>query len=140
MPCLEITVPQLSAEVKARLSKELTDLFAELTGFEREIFAIHFNEYAPGTVALGGEIHDGKTGRPYLHFVLYSPRLKRTVKQQLVEKMSAVFAGIVGRSEWMPVIHLCEHPYDNVGVEGKLLSDSYEACANSRFYYELPPD
>ena len=69
--------------------------------------------------------------------LLYIPRINKTTKQQLVEKFSEVFVETVERENWLPVIHICEHPYDNVGVEGKLLSDQYEACAKSKFYYEV---
>lgn len=41
---------------------------------------------------------------------------------------------------WQPVIHLCEHPYDNVGVEGKLLSELYPELAQRPYYYDLSRD
>lgn len=41
---------------------------------------------------------------------------------------------------WKPTIHICEYPYDNVGIEGKILSDAFEECAKRSFYYELPKD
>lgn len=55
----------------------------------------------------------------------------------LVEKFSTSFVETVGKENWIPVIHICEHPYDNVCVEGKLLSDQYDACAKSKFYYDV---
>ena len=42
--------------------------------------------------------------------------------------------------DWVPFIHICEHPYDNVVVNGRLLTDSYEECARRSFYYDLPKD
>lgn len=140
MPCLEIAMPKVDAETKSRLAGKLTEVFATVSGFPAEIFGIRFNEYEPGAASSGGELWNGGDARPYLHFLLYSPRLKRAVKQKLVATLSATFAECVGHAHWKPVIHLCEHPYDNVGVEGKLLSDSYEECAKSRFYFELPDD
>lgn len=39
--------------------------------------------------------------------------------------------------DWLPVIHLCEHPFDNVGVESEFLSDKHDECGKARFYYKL---
>lgn len=137
MPCLEIYLPETNRETKSRLADRLTALFAECSGFPAEIFAIHFNEYQPDQIAIAGKLWDGQTGRPYLHMVLYIPRIKRSVKQKLVAEFSTAFAECVNHPDWKPVIHICEHPYDNVGVEGQLLSDAYEACANKSFYYDM---
>lgn len=140
MPCLEIAMPKVDANTKVQLAEKLTEAFASVTGFPAEIFGINFKEYEQGAASSGGALWNGGESRPYLHFLLYSPRLKRSVKQKLVAALSATFTDCVGRAHWLPVIHLCEHPYDNVGVEGKLLSDSYDECAKSRFYFELPDD
>ncbi|MCK5126425.1 MAG: tautomerase family protein [candidate division Zixibacteria bacterium] len=140
MPCLEITMPQTTAETKTALAEKLTIIFSEATGMGADIFAIHFNEYNSGEVSIGGKIWNGGESRPYLHFMLYCPRLKRSVKQIIIKKMTLAFAESVGNPDWKPVIHIDEHPYDNVGVEGKLLSDAYEACAKAEFYYSLPKD
>ncbi|MDH3890083.1 MAG: hypothetical protein OEV49_03285 [candidate division Zixibacteria bacterium] len=133
-------MPKVDRETKVQLADKLTEAFAAASGFPAEIFGVHFREYEPGTASAGGTLWDGGDTRPYLHFLLYSPRLKRSVKQKLAATLSQAFTQCVGHTHWLPVIHLCEHPYDNVGVEGKLLSDSYEECAKSRFYYETPKD
>lgn len=83
---------------------------------------------------------DAKSTTPYLHMILYSPRLRRSVKQKLVHTLTAAFMDVIGNPEWKPVIHITEHPYDNVGVDGQLLSDTYEECANAEFYYDLLDD
>ena len=140
MPCLEISMPKVDTKTKTELAAKLTEVFASVSGFPAEIFGICFKEYEMSTVALGGTLCTDNSSVPYLHFLLYSPRLKRSAKQKLVATLSGIFAECVGHSDWIPVIHLCEHPYDNVGVAGKLLSDSYEECAKSNFYYELPND
>jgi phenylpyruvate tautomerase PptA (4-oxalocrotonate tautomerase family) len=140
MPCLEISMPRVDTKTKAQLASKLTEAFATASGFPAEIFGIRFNEYERGTAASGGTLYNDGNSVPYLHFLLYSPRLKRSVKQKLVEILSTVFAECVGHADWLPIIHLSEHPYDNVGVAGKLLSDSYEECAKSHFYYELPDE
>lgn len=138
MPCLEITMPKIESQKKAELARQLTDAFAQATKFGPEIFGIYFNEYDKSEAASGGVICDKTTDHPYLHMLIYCPRIDRETKQKLVESFTSVFTSVVGNKDWMPVIHICEHPYDNVGVNGKLLSDSYEECANTEFYYELP--
>ena len=69
--------------------------------------------------------------------LMYIPRIDRKTKQTLVDSFTKAFTDSVGNDDWKPVIHICEHPYDNVGVEGQLLSDAYEACANAKFYYDV---
>ena len=140
MPCLEISLPKLDHQIKEKLTYELTRVFEQSTNFGADIFGIRYHEYEAGQSASGGHIWDGRSGRPYLHMLLYIPRITRETKQKLVEKFSEVFVETVERESWLPVIHICEHPYDNVGVEGKLLSDQYEACAKSKFYYEVGDD
>lgn len=140
MPCLEISMPATTVEIKQTLSTELTKAFAEIAGFPADIFGIKFHEYGEHSTASGGKLIDKSAERPYLHFLLYCPRLKRPVKQKLVSEFTSLFIKAVGHEGWWPVVHICEHPYDNVGVEGKLLSDSYDECRESSFYYDLPSD
>ncbi len=137
MPCLEISMPKVDAEIKEKLTDALTNAFADSTKFGAEIFGIRYHEYDAGQSASGGIVWDGQSGRPYLHMLLYIPRINRATKQILVEKFSQVFVETIGKENWLPIMHICEHPYDNVGVEGKLLSDQYEACAKSKFYYDV---
>ncbi|MDD5090108.1 MAG: hypothetical protein PHQ23_04250 [Candidatus Wallbacteria bacterium] len=139
MPSMEISMPKVTDLVRARLAFDLTAVFCTTGGFEPEIFGMRFNEYGPGFAAQGGKLWDG-TGHPYLHILLYTPRLKKSVKRTLIERLSAAFAAAVENPEWVPVIHLCEHPYDDIGVGGKLLSDAYEECRKRKFYYDLPED
>lgn len=139
MPCLAISMPKINTELKKRLAAELTSVFADCTGFSAEIFGIQFHEYNLEDAASGGQLCDD-TERPFLHFLLYCPRITRSVKQKLVAELTNIFITVNGKPEWKPVIHICEHPYDNVGVDGKLLSDSYPECAKSKFYFDLPKD
>lgn len=138
MPCLEISMPTTSHEVKIKLTAGLTEAFDKSTTFGTAIFGIRFHQYETGEAASGGSVWDGETGRPYLHMLLYCPRVDRATKQNLVKSLTLAFTTAVGKDDWKPVIHICEHAYDNIGVEGSLLSDSFEACAESKFYYELP--
>ncbi len=140
MPCLEITIPKLDNETRKLLTSRLTDAFAQASGFPADIFGIRFFEYGIGETANGGLLWDGKSGVPFLHFLLYIPRIKRSVKQKLVTAFSTAYTASTGKLDWKPVIHICEHPYDNVGVNGSLLSDSYEELAERSFYYDLPEE
>ncbi len=139
MPCLEITLPASDPESRARLAEALTAAFVRSTGFEREIFGIHFREYAPGEAAVGGRLC-GLDGPAYLHLLLFCPRLRRTQKQRVVAEFTGAFEACLGTARGRPVVHIAEHPYDNVGVEGSLLSDRYEALAQRDFYFPLPRD
>ena len=140
MPCLEISLPIVSLDAKQKLAVELTKAFADHSGFPAEIFGIRFLEYADQSAASGGKLIDSESERPYIHFLLYCPRIKRTVKQKLISEFTRIFTDILGQPDWWPVIHICEHPYDTVGVEGQLLSDAYEQCRDSKFYYDLGSD
>lgn len=75
-----------------------------------------------------------------MHFLLYCPRIDRIAKQNIVKNFTQAYTDCIGKPDWKPVIHICEHFYDNVGVEGELLSDTYEECAKSKYYYELNRD
>ena len=140
MPCLEISMPRVPYEVKARLADELTAAFATETGWDASIFGIRFLEYEPGQAALGGRISAEGTEKPYLHLLLYIPRISRTNKRKLVAAWSRILAEGLGHPEWLPIVHINEHPYDNVGVEGQLLSEKFEELGRREFYYPLPKD
>ena len=139
MPCLEITLPKSTLQLRAQLCARMTDLVENAAGFEREIFRVHFNEYEPGEAGTAGKLWDGVEGVPYIHFMLYCPRIKRAVKQKLVEGFMREFAAIVGRPDWVPVVHIAEHPYDNIGGSGTWLAGRPE-LQGRQFYFELPKD
>ena len=140
MPCLEITMPKSDARTKQELAARITDTVTQIAGFEPEIFGIHFMEYGDGQAAQAGKLWDGMHGIPYLHFVLYCPRLRRTTKRKLVESLTHVFTETLGEPDWLPIIHICEHPYDNIGVGGEILSYADDALAARLFYYDTPED
>lgn len=140
MPCLEITLPKTDHKTKEKIALMLTEAFASSTSLGADIFGIRFSEYAPGEAAIGGKLVSEMSDRPYLHFLLYCPRLKRSVKQNVVAALSEAFTSATEKERWIPTIHISEHPYDNIGVGGKLLTDAFEECAKRTFYYELPKD
>ncbi len=134
MPCLEISMPKVSRLQKSRLAEELTEAFHRATGFDREIFAIRFYEYEHGQTAAGGKLNPEF---PYLHMLLYIPKITRKQKQAVVAELSRSFAHELGEPEWIPVIHIAEHPFDNVGVDGKLLTDMFPVLRDKEFYYSM---
>ena len=140
MPCLEVVAPKMNSDKLKTLTENLTVAFQESTGMDASIFGIQYRLYDSGEAASGGKLCDGSEERPFLHLLLYCPRLARSVKQKVVSLFTKAFTDGVGNDKWKPVIHICEHPYDNVGVDGKLLSDSFEACAKASFYYDLPKE
>lgn len=140
MPCIEFSIPKSNREVKAALAAELTEAFCGSTGHPVEIFGIRFFEYDDDSASVGGRLCEPSDTPPYLHMVVYCPRLKRSSKQKLAASLTAAVTKGTRRDDWVPIIHICEHPYDNVVVAGKLLSDAYEECASRRFYYDLPTD
>lgn len=140
MPCIEISLPRIDRETKASLAAALTEAFCSTTGHPSHIFGIRFFEYENEAAASGGRLCDSPESTPYLHMVVYCPRLKRTTKQKMGAALTGAFTKSVGRLDWVPVIHICEHPYDNVVIDGKLLTDAYDECAKRSFYYDLPKD
>lgn len=118
MPCLEVTLPECERSVKAALADALTTAMTETTGHDRSIFSVAFHELRAGQSALAGKLDGG----PYLHVVLYVTKLAREQKQTLVARFTAAIESAFHRA---PVVHIVEHTRDDVGVEGKLLSDLF---------------
>ena len=139
MPCLEISLPKTDRATKEKLAANLTNAFVSNTHFEAEIFGIRFHEYDIGQAAYAGKLCDGKNVRPYLHSILCLPRIDRETKKKIVASFTEIFTDVFESDNMKPVIHIHEYPYDNVGVGGQLLSDAFEECRNSKFYYEVHP-
>jgi len=124
MPCMDVTVPALSAETKRDLATGLTDAYVDATGIQRERIGIRFLEYEAGQTSYAGVLDEGQgNGRPYVHVVLYCPQQPREVKQRIVRQANACLQAALRLDRCRPVIHIQEHPLDNVGVDGELLSD-----------------
>lgn len=138
MPCLDVVLPRTTPEIKRTLIVKLTDA-AAAAGLERDIFRVFIREYGAGEAGLAGVPWDG-TGLPALHLVLYCPRLPRARKQLLHEHLSRAFTEAVGNPEWWPVIHIIEHPYDNLGLHGRISWEAIPELKSRCFYYELPED
>jgi len=140
MPCMEVTLPRLDKESKGRLAGSLTDAYADSTGLDRERIGIRFQEYGEGETAYAGKLDQGAGGRPYVHVVLYCPRQNREVKQEIVRRVNAGLRDTLDLAGCRPVIHIQEHAYDNVGVDGELLSDRFPELVKKKFYYPLDRD
>jgi phenylpyruvate tautomerase PptA (4-oxalocrotonate tautomerase family) len=139
MPCLEISLPRTELAVKQRLIAALTDIGVDVAGFGCDVFRIRFHEYGIGEAGMAGKLWDGENN-PFLHFLLYCPRLRRSVKKRLIVEMSKAFVDVLGKPGWFPVCHICEHPYDNIGASGMPLAEKYPEVRGRQFYYELPDD
>ncbi len=137
MPCMEITLPRSRTASKKELARELTDAYADSTGMDRERIGIRFLEYGEGETAYAGRLWEGGEGRRYVHVMLYCPRQPREVKQAIVRRINDALVRRMEPGECRPVIHIQEHPYDNVGVDGRLLSDLFEELAKRKFYYRM---
>lgn len=137
MPCLEVTLPKMELETRRRLAERLTEALVSSTGMDRQAFCIFFHEYGPGEAAVGGSLWESADKPPPIHFALYSPRVKRGVKGRMVEQFTAIV------TEFWPgwvenlIVHIGEHPYENVGYQGKTLADQYTELARRPFYYPL---
>ena len=140
MPCLEVTLPRQEESTRVRLAEALTTAFAESTGLPADIFEIRFQQCDEGEFARGGKlITQRERACPYLHLVLYCGRMPRRVKQAIAGRMTAAITETLGEPNWKPIIHIQEHPYDNVVVDGELLSDAFpDGCRSDGFYYPLP--
>ncbi|MCO4783852.1 MAG: tautomerase family protein [Candidatus Cloacimonetes bacterium] len=136
---MEISLPTIELDKKQKLAQYLTNSFESATGISSEIFAIKFNEYKDNECFVGGKVvHNSQVkSRPYIHCLLYSPRLNKNVKSKLAKEFTDSFIKVFANIDWWPIIHICEHPYDNVAIEGQLLSDTYEHCKGAKFYYDL---
>jgi len=138
MPCLEVTLPRTSPEIKHALISNLTDAAVD-AGLEREILRVTIREYDLGDAGTAGAPWDGE-GLPVLHLVLYCPRQPRSRKKSLIENLSRAFIEIVGKPDWWPVIHILEYPYDNLGIHGKVSWEAHPELKGRKFYYDLPED
>lgn len=136
MPCLEVTMPKVDAATRTALAAELTAAFDQATGLCADILGVAFREYDQGEAAQGGKLWDG-TGSPFLHILVYCPRIRRNAKQQVAKGLTQAFVSCLGNPDWLPVIHIAEHAYDNVVVNGQLLSDMDPDCTKLDFYYPL---
>ena len=71
------------------------------------------------------------------HIIVYCPRLERDKKIACVAALTEAFEQTTGHSAELLTIHIEEHSYDNIGVAGKLLTESYpELAERERLFRE----
>src|SRR5688572_18998655 len=131
MPWMEVTIPRSDNAIKEQLLARLNQEFIDATGFEDEILYIRFSELDPGSAGAAGRISENES---LAHVILYTPRMRFDVKRSVV-------AGITKALEIMkakPLIHILEFPYDNIGVDGNLLTDVDDELASRPYYFVLP--
>jgi len=71
------------------------------------------------------------------HIIVYCPRLEREKKIACVAALTKAFERATGHSAELLTIHIEEHSYDNIGVAGKLLTESFpELAERERLFKE----
>ena len=138
MPFLEVTIPRMDEATRRQLAEKLNLEFIDATGFEDEVLHILFKEYDPAEIAIAGKLWDGNQERPYAQFLLYCPRLRHDVKRAVAAALTNTFTQCISDPNWTPAIYILEFPYDNIAVNGYLLTDTDEELADRPFYYMLP--
>ena len=135
MPYLELTMPKCDMKAKEKLVDELTKGFCQVMNYPSEIFGIHFREYETGGCAQGGKVWNGED-KPYVTMLFHGPRINRETKEKLIETLTSVFTANT-EDAWNPAIIIFEHPYANIGVEGKPLTSINPALSERKHYYPL---
>jgi phenylpyruvate tautomerase PptA (4-oxalocrotonate tautomerase family) len=135
MPFLEIRMLEMDRTKIELLAKRMNQDFIDATGFEDEILRIQFVPYDRNTLAIRGEFGSEPE---FVHMILFSPRLRFDVKRGLVSALTQAFREVSGKADSNVMIHLHEFPYDNIGVDGQLLTDMDDELASRPYYYVLP--
>ena len=71
------------------------------------------------------------------HIEISCPRLTRAAKARVVAGVTEAYCEATGHGADIVVVHVNEHPYDNVGVGGRLLSDAYPELRERPWYHAL---
>lgn len=135
MPFLEIRMPTMARSKTESLAARINQEFIDATGFEDEILRIQFMTYDPDTLATSGQLAGANS---FVHMILYSPRLRFDVKRSIVSGLTQAFREASGDQNFHVMIHIHEFPYDNIGLDGQLLTDTDDELASRPFYYVLP--
>jgi hypothetical protein len=130
MPWMEVTTRKMDSSAKQQLLQQLNGEFIDATGFEDEVLYIRFSEFDEGEFGESGALSEGNVA----HIILYSPRLRFDVKRSLASGLTKAFEGTGVK----PLIHIVEFPYENIAVDGVLLTDADEELASRPFYYVIP--
>jgi 4-oxalocrotonate tautomerase family enzyme len=70
------------------------------------------------------------------HIVVYCPRLTHEKKAACVAALTEAFERSTGLEADLLTIHIEEHSYNNIGVAGRLLADTYPELAERERRWE----
>jgi len=127
---MEVTMPKTDQAAKEQLLSRLNQEFIDATGFEDETLYVRFSEFEQDDLWESGKL----SGVKVAHIILYCPRLRFDVKRSLVGGVNSAFNDIATKS----FIHIAEFPYENIAMDGCLLTDADEELASRPFYYVIP--
>ena len=130
MPWMEVTIRKIDDSTKEQLLQKLNREFIDATGFEDEVLYVRFSHFDKGEFGESGTLSEGNIA----HIVIYCPRLRFDVKRSLASALTNAFQG----TGIKPFIHLLEFPYENIAVDGSLLTDADEELSSRPFYYVIP--
>jgi len=123
---MEVVLPAVAQIPREQLLARIQREFVDATGFEDEKLYVRFSEYGQDDLI--------ESDARIAHVVLYCPRLRFDVKRSLASGLTAAFAD----HEIKPLIHIFEFPYENIAVDGTLLTDADDELASRPFYYVIP--
>jgi hypothetical protein len=126
---MEIAIPQTSQIQKEQLFAKIQREFIDATGFEDEKLFVRFSEFHQDELK-----ESGAPSTAAAHVTMYCPRLRFDVKRSLASGLTNAFA----ESGIRPLIHIFEFPYENIAVDGTLLTDADDELASRPFYYVIP--
>jgi phenylpyruvate tautomerase PptA (4-oxalocrotonate tautomerase family) len=131
MPWMEVTIPKTDQRKKEQLIGALNQEFIDATGFEDEVLYVRFSEVEEGSAGASGKIEQQIQ---FAHVVVFTPRMRFDVKRSVVAGITRALETVSAK----PLIHIVEFPYDNIGVDGQLLTDADEELASRPYYFVLP--
>lgn len=127
---MEVVIPAALQIPRDQLLAKIQREFVDATGFQDEKLFVRFSEFGQSDLGESGSL----SGANIAHLVLYCPRLRFDVKRSLASGLTGVFAEHAIR----PLIHIFEFPYENIAVDGTLLTDADDELASRPFYYVIP--
>jgi hypothetical protein len=127
---MEVVIPAEAQIPRELLLSKIQREFVDATGFQDEKLYVRFSEYGQTDLGESGSFSSANMA----HVVVYCPRLRFDVKRSLASGITSAFAG----HDCKPLIHIFEFPYENIAVDGTLLTDADDELASRPFYYVIP--
>ena len=123
---IDVVIPVVVQIPRDKLFAKIKNEFVDATGFEDEKLYVRFSEFSANDLS--------ESGDRVAHVVIYCPRLRFDVKRSIASGLTNAFA----EHEIKPLIHIFECPYENIAVDGTLLTDADDELASRPFYYVIP--